>query len=156
MERNLQFHPSKNLTEICLNRTLLFLCDSMVVNDYFIRQPELLPFCLMSLIIGVTSGTKIFYSGLKNSTFYCMSLTLVGIMMTFAGINDCLIQPQYMQYIIAKMIGTTDVALTSSIAICLFFCGLIDDGWISDNKKTFYNFCGIMLFLWVCWYIILT
>jgi uncharacterized membrane protein len=130
---------------MCLNSTLFAICDTIVVNGYPIEQPELLPFCLIALILGLTLSKKAFEAKHHGYTMYSIVFAMTGIMMTFAGINDSILGDQTfgLTHLLAMIV---DVSLTSSIALGFFFCGLIDIGWIKDKFSTILvYFIGIFI-----------
>ena len=78
--------------------------------------------------------------------------------MTCACITDCILNhTKYNNMAIGHFFMVADVSLTSSIAMCLFFTGLIDIGFFKKNKLyiplTLYFICFITVCAgWVFYY----
>ncbi len=77
--------------EICRNKTLQSLCDTIVIDNFTIQSPEILPFCLASLIVGIYASYETFRTKKETRFYYGMNFLLIGIMMTCAGITDCIL-----------------------------------------------------------------
>src|SRR5688572_11519353 len=77
--------------DICQNKTLIVECDIITVNGLIIHSPELLPCCLMALILGMTLAHKVLKMKSQNYKFYAITFAMIGVMMTDAGLTDCIL-----------------------------------------------------------------
>lgn len=78
--------------------------------------------------------------------------------MTCAGFADCLLPySKYSKSLFALVISITDVALTSSIALCFFFCAIIDLNFVKMSKylALMLYFIGVttLFVLWTVYYL---
>jgi len=130
-------------SDICSNTTLISECDTWNIHGYVIQSPALLPTCLGALIIGMTLAYKVRQMKTRNYLFYATIFAMVGTMMTFAGITDCLI-PHILPKNIAihYFFGIVDVGLTSSIGYAFLIAGLLDCGVLSQDSPITWALLG--------------
>ena len=129
------FHLSGTPADICTNSTLEQECNTITVNGLKIQSPALLPTCVGALIIGLYCGYKTYQMKTRGRLMYAITFAMTGVMMTFAGIYDCIL-PHWgnPHNNIHNFFGIVDVGLTSSIGLAFFFDALIDAGIIKDTN----------------------
>lgn len=138
---------------ICTNQTLINTCDTLKIGDYVIMSPELLPCCLMALILGFTFAHKILKTKSKNSVFHAMTFAMIGVMMTDAGWNDCLLPNLFVgNKFIHNYYEIIDVGLTSTIGFAFLINGLLDAGTLKQNSPVTWAIFGVgTLGIFVAW-----
>jgi hypothetical protein len=109
----------------CANSGAINKCDTLTIDGVFIQSPSILPCCLLALIAGVYSFKRVRASKYYGSKFYSLVFLLIGIMMTDAGLVDCLLSKAPWTPLHVNLL-VLDIGLTSSIGLGFFFCGLID------------------------------
>jgi hypothetical protein len=138
---------------ICTNGTLADLCNQILIGDWVIQSPELVPCCIGALYLGVTLSKKVWKMNTLSSRMYGTTLLMVGIMMTCASMFDCILADNVNQNSwLYNFFGVMDVGLTSSIGYAFLIDGLIDCGILDPKKqKTYYIFYAGMAAIFYGW-----
>jgi hypothetical protein len=150
---NQTFNGFGTSSAICTNSTLAQLCNEILIGDWSIQSPELVPCCLGALYLGITLSKKIWNMKTLSSKMYGTTFLMIGIMMTCASMFDCiLINNLSPKSFFLNFFGVADVGLTSSIGFAFLIDGLIDCGILDPTKKrTYYIFYGGVAAIFYGW-----
>jgi len=124
-------------------------CDIINFKDLSVQAPALIPTCILAAAIGFYGYHTISKTNVVGSKFYSLTFAMFGIMMSFAGLNDCIMSangdPSDPAHIFT---GIVDVGLTSTIGMTFAFNGLVDVGLITEGVKSFaiWGFSAGLLF----------
>jgi len=152
------FYQMSNVSAICANQTLEYICDISEIDGYLVLGPELIPICMMAALIGAFSFFNIrnLPQNTRGRIAYSITFAMFGTMMSDAAYNDCWISvnpgtnPNFDLFI-----GLLDVGLTSSIGLSFFWNGLIDIGALNENWKTFTAMFVSYASLFAGWYYVI-
>lgn len=148
------FENFESPASICTNSTLVTACDTLTIGGYTIMEPELLPCCLMALIIGLTLAHKTLKIKAPNSLFYAITFATIGVMMTDAGWNDCLLPNLFPNNkFVHFYYAIIDVGLTSTIGFMFMIDGLLDAGVLKPKSPVTWSILATgAIAIFVGWY----
>ena len=139
--------------EQCSTLINLVICDTVSIgHGLFLRYPTILPFCVISLIVGFATGIKTLRSKKRQRRFYALAFFMTGVMMVVAGAVDSFIMVNYLRTLWTLYFLATNIALTWGIAICFGICGLLDYGILKSSKCLGFLFAVIVAGMWYCVY----
>lgn len=139
------------------NSTFIYVKDCSVVvelNDfghYTVINPSIIPLCFWALYIGVTRYNTFKKTIQQGTGLYALCFLMYGIMMTNAMISDSVLN-QYKSWL-QWLCAYVDIAMTSSIAAMIMFCGLYDLKCIDPfrNRASRYVIAVTIASIWTGW-----
>jgi len=120
---------------------------NFTLDGYLVRQPTLIPTCLLAAVIGITGFVTITrLAKTLSNPLYRISFLSYACMMTSSMIVNCLLPNLSQDQVptgIALYVSLIDLGLTSSIAYSFGINGLIDSGLLKPlSLLTYMLFFG--------------